>query len=97
MKNSDSQFDKRLQLYKNYIKENNLIYQVIQQMEIVKNDTLSLVSSYVLAPALGGFVIWLLKSAMENNIKRLYFLARDGYFMYHASLILCNTLHLPIE
>ena len=40
MKNSDSQFDKRLQLYKNYIKENNLIYQVIQQMEIVKNDTL---------------------------------------------------------
>ena len=44
-----------------------------------------------------SFVIWLLKSAMENNIKRLYFLARDGYFMYHASLILCNTLHLPIE
>lgn len=97
MKNFDSQYNKRLKLYKNYIKENNLMYQIIQQMEITKNDTLCLVSSYVLAPVLGSFVVWLLKSAMQNNIKRLYFLARDGYFMYHAALIICNTLHLPIQ
>lgn len=97
MKNINSQYDKRLKLYKSYLKENDLMYQTIQQIQITKIDIISLVSSYVLAPALGGFVIWLLKSAMQNDIKRLYFLARDGYFMYHSALILCNTLHLPIE
>lgn len=51
----------------------------------------------VLAPALNGFVVWTLKQAMENNIERLYFLARDGYLMYKAAMVYVKHYKLPIE
>ena len=47
--------------------------------------------SYALAPALAGFVQWLLDRAVRSGKKRLYFLARDGYFFYQAALILCKA------
>lgn len=55
------------------------------------------VCDYVLAPALNGYVLWVLKEALGSGKKRLYFLARDGYFMYHAAKILCEKMQLPIE
>lgn len=64
---------------------------------VVPEDTVALVGSYVLAPALGGFVQWLLHEAVQNGKKRLYFLARDGYFPYRAAQIYCEMQRLPIE
>lgn len=55
------------------------------------------VSTYVLAPAIDSFVLWVLQNAMKQGIRRLYFLARDGYFMYKAACQFCKALHLPIE
>lgn len=51
----------------------------------------------MLGPALNGFVKWLLQEAMKTGKRRLYFLARDGYFMYHAAKIYVEKLSLPVE
>lgn len=55
------------------------------------------VTARVLAPALNGFVLWFLDEAMKHNIKRLYFLARDGYFMYLYAKRYVEQYDLPIE
>ena len=62
------------------------------EKEVVKD-----VTNYVLAPALHGFVAWVLKESMKQGIKRLYFLARDGYFMYQTADFYVKELGLPIE
>lgn len=54
-------------------------------------------SYYVLAPALNGFVVWVLQNAVKSGIERLYFLARDGYFMYRIAQRYCEELCLPVE
>lgn len=53
--------------------------------------------SYVLGPAVNAFVLWVLKHAVQSGIKRLYFLARDGYFMYHTAEIYRKKLGLSLE
>lgn len=52
---------------------------------------------YVLAPALNSFVIWILQDAVKRGVQRLYFLARDGYFMYRTAEIFCRQFRLPVE
>ena len=51
----------------------------------------------VLGPALSAFVRWVLAEAVRNGKKRLYFLARDGYFMYQAASVYVQKLDLPVE
>lgn len=53
--------------------------------------------SYVFAPLLNSFVLWVLGEAQKNGVKRLYFLARDGYFMYRAAQIYAEKFHIPTE
>lgn len=60
--------------------------------EIISRD-----SEAILAPAFVEFVKWVLKSAGEHNIRRIYFLARDGYPMYRAAQILCQGREPEIE
>lgn len=60
--------------------------------EIIRN-----VTTCVLAPALSSFVLWVLQEAERKEIRRLYFLARDGYFMYRCAVILCEQLGLDID
>ena len=55
------------------------------------------VSICVLAPAINSFAIWVLKAALKKKISRLYFLARDGYFMYTTAKQLCERFQLPVE
>lgn len=55
------------------------------------------VTNYVLAPALNGFVAWVLTESMKQGIRRLYFLARDGYFMYRTAEFYVKEFGLPIE
>lgn len=51
----------------------------------------------VLAPTLHRYVIWVLKQAMDHGIKRLYFLARDAYFMYLTACIYVKRYRLDID
>lgn len=55
------------------------------------------VSDNILAPSLIEFVKWILKSAAEQNVKRIYFLARDGYPLYKAAKILINQTEASVE
>lgn len=55
------------------------------------------VYDYVLAPALHGFVCWVLREAVAAGTNRLYFLARDGYLIYQAADKICKKLQLPIS
>ena len=60
-------------------------------------DAVGQAGRYVLAPALGGFVRWLVHAALQSGKTRLYFLARDGYFFYHAARIYCKKRGLPLD
>ena len=51
----------------------------------------------IFAPVLLDFVEWVLEEAQKQGIKRLYFLARDGYQMYLAAQQLCETRGLAVE
>ncbi len=50
-----------------------------------------------LAPAMVEYVRWVLTDAAQNGIKRLYFLARDGYQMYISACKLKDILGLDME
>ena len=62
-----------------------------------KEDVFHKTSREILAPALNGFVLWILRKAQRSGIRRLYFLARDGYLMYRCARIYVERFQLPIE
>ncbi len=62
-----------------------------------RRKTFEDVCGHVLAPALNGFVLWVLKEALRSGKRRLYFLARDGYLMYRAASVYCEKWKLPLE
>lgn len=51
----------------------------------------------VTAPLLFGFVYWCLTEANKQNIKRLYFVARDGQILLKIAQIICKNLNINIE
>ncbi len=55
------------------------------------------ISFCVMGPALAAFTQWLLQRAMGNGIRRLFFLARDGYFFYQSAVEFCRKFGLPVE
>lgn len=83
--------------YLDRLRENPYLLSGARRLPVPKGDILAEVSGYVLGPALAAFTHWLLQDAMERGIHRLYFLARDGYFFYHAALDFRRRLSIPIE
>ena len=85
----------RLVEYRKILRKNHTVYEQVQNCHA---ETLldSRIES-VLGPALNSCVLWVLKEAERKQIKRLYFLARDGYFMYRCALLYCRRWNLPIE
>lgn len=51
----------------------------------------------IIAPTIMSYVAWILIDAEKKGIKRLYFLARDGYLMRRAAVRLCEIYGLDIE
>lgn len=49
------------------------------------------------APTAVCFVKWVLQEAFQKGLKRLYFLARDGYPFYVTARHLCQTWKLDID
>lgn len=60
-------------------------------------DVFSSVTAYVTAPVLYCYVRQILKTAKEKNIKRIYFLARDGYIMKKIAEIICKKQDMDID
>jgi hypothetical protein len=56
-------------------------------------DTAANVSSIVLF----GYVYWCILEAQKNNIKRLYFIARDGQILSKIGIIICKNWNFDIE
>lgn len=48
-------------------------------------------------PVLVAYVRWILKNAVQFEIKRLYFLARDGYTLKLIAEMICEKFGLDIE
>jgi predicted HAD superfamily hydrolase len=61
------------------------------------SQTLTDVSSYVVGPVLFDYVVWILKEAEKNNIKRLYFLARDGFIPCEIAKKICSAWKISID
>lgn len=102
----------RFERYLACLKENPDLYQPLQDLmqagekqsictaelfDREQQDAFEMVNTYVLAPALNAYVLWVLKEAMASGKKRLYFLARDGYLMYRTAQVYCRTFQLPVE
>ena len=49
------------------------------------------VMEYVLSPLLLTFTVWVLQQAKKDNVKTLFFLARDGYLVYKIAKMLCDS------
>lgn len=61
------------------------------------SDVFSLVTAYVTAPTLYCYVRQVLKTAKDKDIKRIYFLARDGYVMKQVAEIICKRQNIDID
>ena len=91
---------KRLNQYRTILQKEPQLFEI---SEMVYKDMVHLsdvqagITSYVIAPVMYRFVSWVLNEAVKSNKKRLYFLARDGYSMYHVAKVLCEKAKLPIE
>ncbi|MGK7875548.1 MAG: HAD family hydrolase [Xenococcaceae cyanobacterium] len=55
------------------------------------------VTAGVVAPILVGYVLWLLRRAQELNLKRLYFLSRDGQILLEIARKLVSKLNYYCE
>ena len=51
----------------------------------------------VMSPALCEFVRWIIVTALHRGKKRLYFLARDGYFPFLAARIFCDRFDISLD
>lgn len=60
-------------------------------------DTVRDTAGKILAPVMVEYVKWILSEAERLGIRRIYFLARDGWMMYRAGCILAENRHPRIE
>jgi len=63
----------------------------------MENDELKKLCASFSAPILYGFVWWVLKEAINKNIHRLYFLARDGFLLYEIAKLISQKNALDIQ
>ena len=82
--------------YKRILHTDPMLYEAVEGIP----DRLSSQSGlarYAITPVLVLYTRWLLKEAKKRDIHRLYFLARDGWLMYHIAKQICDAEKLDIE
>ncbi len=90
--------EKRIEEYLNILQKEPALYKVARGRVSDKNiDFAKAIYDVVFAPVLVCFVEWVLQEAKKKGIKRLYFLARDGYQMYLVAEQLCKQRKYDIE
>lgn len=90
---------KRIAAYLEILKTEPLLYMTAQKLMMADSHVTFEQAVYdtVFAPVLFCFVNWVLEEARKKGIKRLYFLARDGYQMYLVADALCKEAGDEIE
>lgn len=89
---------KRIEKYRNILKRNHSLRAPVENVLSRNNASFEeTVYQSVFAPVLLCFVKWVLIQANQQGIKRLYFLARDGYQMYQVGKEICMKCQLDIE
>ena len=90
--------EKRINLYINKYKDSDSYMTAFdyckRNMVLADGDKLYL---YVMLPTLNEYIRWVLTSAQKAGIKRLYFLARDGYQMFLLAKSMVAKYNLEIE
>lgn len=92
----------RMDEYLRILKKNNTgLYDAAQltlhHHQEYLDDVVFEISALVSGPLLFNYVTWVILEANNKNIKRLYFLARDGYIMYQIAILICNHYNINIE
>ncbi len=85
----------RLKKYESILEENTFLFDVSMKTMEEYADLFKKTYSLTFAPTLLSYVIWVLRRAKENNVKRLYFLARDAYPMYECAVALQKMNVIP--
>ena len=91
---------KRLQLYRKILSRQQLLYSISEKLyneEPHSQGPQSITTLYVMAPVMVLYILWVLQEAVRTGKRRLYFLARDGYSMYHVAKTICEQAQIPVE
>lgn len=88
-----------LDILKKYDKELHQAAVLTLEKDDLKGDNRVIKQTTATAsgPILFEYIWWTLRKAKEDGIRRLYFLARDGYVMYQIANIICEKFQLDIE
>ena len=93
----NSRIDKiRLQDYRNRL-SSTILCDIGDNLYKKKGFTRSGAVEYVLLPVLLTFTKWVLEQAQKDKIRKLYFLARDGFPAYKIAKKLCEADKIPIQ
>ncbi len=91
---------KRLQLYRKILSRQQLLYSISEKLyneEPHSQEPQRITTLYVMAPVMVLYILWVLQEAVRTGKKRLYFLARDGYSMFHVAKTICEQAQIPVE
>lgn len=62
-----------------------------------KKKTIEKYGFEVIGPVLLNYVEWIIESALNKGIKKIYFLARDGYTLQKIAKLICKKRNISIE
>ena len=72
--------------FEKILKREPAIYSAVMEMPI--HSDFEMLAADVISPVLVMYTEWILQQAEIKKIKHLYFLARDGYLMYHIAKVI---------
>lgn len=61
------------------------------------SDSFHAVSAYVTSPVLTAYTMFILSECVKRNIKRIYFMARDGKILFKIARVLCKKQNIDID
>lgn len=75
--------------YQRILKQDSRLWKIISGTE--HQDTFDQIAWNVISPVIILYTLWIVTEAEKQGIKRLYFLARDGFLMQEAAETICKS------
>lgn len=91
---------KRIHTYENMLRKDTVKLTTLQSYSQFYTKQISIQDQlylHIFTPTLLFFVEWVLIQAKNSRKQRLYFLARDGYFMYLVAKQICTAKKIHID
>ncbi len=90
--------EEKEKIYRRILEKSPRLYAALDSdSRASSREAFDLGGALVFGPALGGFLLWLLRDALLRGKERLYFLSRDGYFFWKGAQLLCREHSLPLD